>query len=106
MKLGVPAGGQELVWLGLIFVALISTCVDYQLTCLGTFPYLFQIEVFKQGFNRKLQEELQEQLGLMWVDWTRKLPDESGDNSSAKPEVSTWKGKQKGSGHLFFFFLK
>uniref|UniRef100_A0A803XW75 Perilipin n=1 Tax=Meleagris gallopavo TaxID=9103 RepID=A0A803XW75_MELGA len=44
------------------------------------------IEVFKQGFNRKLQEELQEQLGLMWVDWTRKLPDESGDNSSAKPE--------------------
>uniref|UniRef100_A0A8C9F2G3 Perilipin n=1 Tax=Pavo cristatus TaxID=9049 RepID=A0A8C9F2G3_PAVCR len=44
------------------------------------------IEAFKQGFNQKLQEELQEQLCQMWLDWTRKLPDESGDSSSAKPE--------------------
>ncbi|XP_052540107.1 perilipin-3-like isoform X2 [Tympanuchus pallidicinctus] len=44
------------------------------------------IEVFKQEFNEKLQEELQEQLCLMWVDYTRKLPDESGDNSFAKSE--------------------
>ncbi|XP_031458957.1 perilipin-3-like isoform X1 [Phasianus colchicus] len=44
------------------------------------------IEVFKQGFNQKLQEELQAQLCQMWLDWTRKLPDESGDNSFAKPE--------------------
>ncbi|XP_021272484.1 perilipin-3-like [Numida meleagris] len=43
------------------------------------------IEVFKQGFNQKLQEE-QEQLCQMWLDWTRKLPEESGDGSSAKPE--------------------
>uniref|UniRef100_A0A8V1A4S8 Perilipin n=1 Tax=Gallus gallus TaxID=9031 RepID=A0A8V1A4S8_CHICK len=44
------------------------------------------IEAFKQGFNQKLQQELQEQLCLMWLDWTRKLPDGSGDSSSAKPE--------------------
>ncbi|XP_042690445.1 perilipin-3-like, partial [Centrocercus urophasianus] len=47
------------------------------------------IEVFKQGFNQKLQEELQEQLCLMWVDYTRKLPDESGDNSFAKSEMES-----------------
>ncbi|XP_072206446.1 perilipin-3-like [Excalfactoria chinensis] len=44
------------------------------------------IEVFKQGFNKKLQEDLQERLCQMWLDWTRKLPEESEDRSSAKPE--------------------
>jgi len=46
----------------------------------------------------------------MWLDWTRKLPDGSGDSSSAKPEVFTWEGKQRVLGislSLFFFiFLK
>ncbi|NXC39504.1 PLIN3 protein, partial [Penelope pileata] len=44
-----------------------------------------QIEVLKQGFNKKLQEE-QEKLHQMWLDWTRKLPMESGDASSADPQ--------------------
>ncbi|XP_015736880.2 perilipin-3-like isoform X2 [Coturnix japonica] len=44
------------------------------------------IEVFRQGFDKKLQEKLEEQLCQMWLDWTRKLPEESEDRSSAKPE--------------------
>ncbi|NXI74740.1 PLIN3 protein, partial [Anseranas semipalmata] len=44
-----------------------------------------QIEVFKQGFNQKLQEG-QEKLRQMWLDWTRKFPKDSGDASSAEPE--------------------
>ncbi|NWX00051.1 PLIN3 protein, partial [Caloenas nicobarica] len=48
------------------------------------FP-LTQIEVFKQGFNQKLQEA-QEKLHQMWLDWSRKPSNESGDESSAEPE--------------------
>ncbi|NWQ95703.1 PLIN3 protein, partial [Burhinus bistriatus] len=44
-----------------------------------------QIEVFKQGFNQKLQEG-QEKLHQMWLDWSRKSSKESGDDSSAEPE--------------------
>ncbi|NXK19868.1 PLIN3 protein, partial [Arenaria interpres] len=44
-----------------------------------------QIEVFKQGFNQKLQEG-QEKLRQMWLDWSRKSSKESGDESSAEPE--------------------
>ncbi|NXQ91269.1 PLIN3 protein, partial [Nyctibius grandis] len=44
-----------------------------------------QIEVFKQGFNQKLQEG-QEKLHQMWLDWSRKFSKESGDESSAEPE--------------------
>ncbi|XP_065547488.1 perilipin-3-like [Lathamus discolor] len=43
------------------------------------------IEVFKQGFNQKLQEA-HEKLCQMWLDWSRKSSKESGDNSSADPE--------------------
>ncbi|NXE56946.1 PLIN3 protein, partial [Casuarius casuarius] len=43
-----------------------------------------QTEVFKQGFNQKLQEG-QEKLCQMWLDWS-KCPKDSGDASSAKPE--------------------
>ncbi|XP_067166162.1 perilipin-3-like [Apteryx mantelli] len=43
------------------------------------------IEVFKQGFNQKLQEG-QEKLCQMWLDWSKKCPRESGDANSAKPE--------------------
>uniref|UniRef100_A0A8B9ZFW2 Perilipin n=1 Tax=Anas platyrhynchos TaxID=8839 RepID=A0A8B9ZFW2_ANAPL len=43
------------------------------------------IEVFKQGFNKKLQEG-QEKLCQMWLDWTRKLPEDSRSASSAEPE--------------------
>ncbi|KAM6404488.1 perilipin-3-like [Rhynochetos jubatus] len=43
------------------------------------------IEVFKQGFNQKLQEG-QEKLHQMWLDWSRKSSKESGDKSSAEPE--------------------
>uniref|UniRef100_A0A672U868 Perilipin n=1 Tax=Strigops habroptila TaxID=2489341 RepID=A0A672U868_STRHB len=43
------------------------------------------IEVFKQGFNQKLQEQ-QEKLHQMWLDWSRKSSKEGGDNSSAEPE--------------------
>uniref|UniRef100_A0A8C3JQY2 Perilipin n=1 Tax=Calidris pygmaea TaxID=425635 RepID=A0A8C3JQY2_9CHAR len=43
------------------------------------------IEVFKQGFNQKLQEG-QEKLHQMWLDWSRKCSKESGDESSAEPE--------------------
>ncbi|KAM6053261.1 perilipin-3-like [Theristicus caerulescens] len=43
------------------------------------------IEVFKQGFNQKLQEG-QEKLHQMWLDWSRKSSKESGDESSAGPE--------------------
>uniref|UniRef100_A0A8C0EBL2 Perilipin n=1 Tax=Bubo bubo TaxID=30461 RepID=A0A8C0EBL2_BUBBB len=43
------------------------------------------IEVFKQGFNQKLQEG-QEKLHQMWLDWSRKSSKESGDESSAEPE--------------------
>ncbi|NXN43620.1 PLIN3 protein, partial [Rhinoptilus africanus] len=44
-----------------------------------------QIEVFKQGFNQKLQEG-QEKLHQMWLDWSRKSSKESGEESSAEPE--------------------
>ncbi|NXY74997.1 PLIN3 protein, partial [Glareola pratincola] len=44
-----------------------------------------QIEVFKQGFNQKLQEG-REKLHQMWLDWSRKSSKESGDKSSAEPE--------------------
>ncbi|NXM69040.1 PLIN3 protein, partial [Serilophus lunatus] len=44
-----------------------------------------QIEVFKQGFDQKLQEG-QERLHQMWLDWSRKSLKESGDKSSAEPE--------------------
>ncbi|NXL48389.1 PLIN3 protein, partial [Podilymbus podiceps] len=44
-----------------------------------------QIEVFKQGFNQKLQEG-QEKLHQMWLDWSRKSSEESRDESSADPE--------------------
>ncbi|NXE13772.1 PLIN3 protein, partial [Lophotis ruficrista] len=44
-----------------------------------------QIEVFKQGFNQKLQEG-QQKLHQMWLDWSRKSSKESGDESSADPE--------------------
>ncbi|NXN75607.1 PLIN3 protein, partial [Himantopus himantopus] len=44
-----------------------------------------QIEVFKQGFNQKLQEG-QEKLHQMWLDWSRKSSKESGDDSPAEPE--------------------
>ncbi|NXA18860.1 PLIN3 protein, partial [Ibidorhyncha struthersii] len=44
-----------------------------------------QIEVFKQGFNQKLQEG-QEKLHQLWLDWSRKSSKESGDDSSAEPE--------------------
>ncbi|NWX16031.1 PLIN3 protein, partial [Aegotheles bennettii] len=46
---------------------------------------LLQIEVFKQGFNQKLQEG-QEKLHQMWLDWSRKSCKESGDESSTEPE--------------------
>ncbi|XP_010161673.1 perilipin-3 [Antrostomus carolinensis] len=42
-------------------------------------------EVFKQGFNQKLQEG-QERLHQMWLDWSRKSSKESGDESSAEAE--------------------
>ncbi|NXX55312.1 PLIN3 protein, partial [Scopus umbretta] len=44
-----------------------------------------QIEVFKQGFNEKLQEG-QEKLHQMWLDWSRRSSKESTDESSAEPE--------------------
>ncbi|NXN13434.1 PLIN3 protein, partial [Indicator maculatus] len=44
-----------------------------------------QIEVFKQGFNQKL-EEGQEKLREMWLDWSRKSPKEAGDESLTEPE--------------------
>ncbi|NXJ14967.1 PLIN3 protein, partial [Odontophorus gujanensis] len=69
------------------FIVLISTCVDRQDRSAGIFFFhLTQIKVFKQGFPQKLQEELQEQLCQMWLDWTRQLSEESGDRSYAKPE--------------------
>ncbi|XP_071616292.1 perilipin-3-like [Heliangelus exortis] len=43
------------------------------------------IEVFKQGFNQKLQEG-QEKLHQMWLDWSRKCSKERGDKSSEEPE--------------------
>ncbi|KAM6113101.1 LOW QUALITY PROTEIN: perilipin-3-like [Pterocles gutturalis] len=43
------------------------------------------IEVFKQGFNQKLQEG-QKKLHQMWMDWSRKSSKESGDEGSAEPE--------------------
>ncbi|XP_040431981.1 perilipin-3-like isoform X2 [Cygnus olor] len=43
------------------------------------------IEVFKKGFNKKLQEG-QEKLCQMWLDWTRKFPKDSRYASSAEPE--------------------
>ncbi|XP_074965158.1 perilipin-3-like [Phalacrocorax aristotelis] len=43
------------------------------------------VEVFKQGFNQKLQEG-QKKLHQMWLDWSRKSSKESGDESSAEPE--------------------
>ncbi|NXL59581.1 PLIN3 protein, partial [Chordeiles acutipennis] len=46
---------------------------------------LSQIEVFKQGFNQKLQEG-QERLHQMWLDWSRKSSKEGGDESSAEAE--------------------
>ncbi|NXC12095.1 PLIN3 protein, partial [Corythaeola cristata] len=44
-----------------------------------------QIEVFKTGFNQKLQEG-REKLHQMWLDWSRRSSEESGDESSAEPE--------------------
>ncbi|NWI63600.1 PLIN3 protein, partial [Todus mexicanus] len=44
-----------------------------------------QIELFKQGFNQKLQEG-QKKLHQMWLDWSRKYSKESGDESSVEPE--------------------
>ncbi|NXP50117.1 PLIN3 protein, partial [Heliornis fulica] len=44
-----------------------------------------QVEVFKQGFNQKLQEG-QEKLHQMWLDWSRKSSKEAGDEMSAEPE--------------------
>ncbi|XP_009890418.1 PREDICTED: perilipin-3-like [Charadrius vociferus] len=44
------------------------------------------IEVFKRGFNQKL-EEGQEKLHQMWLDWSRKSSKESGDDSTAEPEM-------------------
>ncbi|NXS53854.1 PLIN3 protein, partial [Brachypteracias leptosomus] len=46
---------------------------------------LTQIEVFKEGFNQKLQEG-QKKLHQMWLDWSRKSSKESGDESSAELE--------------------
>uniref|UniRef100_A0A8C3RDA7 Perilipin n=1 Tax=Cyanoderma ruficeps TaxID=181631 RepID=A0A8C3RDA7_9PASS len=43
------------------------------------------IEAFKQGFNQKLHEG-QEKLYRMWLDWSRKYLEESGDESPAEPE--------------------
>ncbi|XP_009977416.1 PREDICTED: perilipin-3-like [Tauraco erythrolophus] len=43
------------------------------------------IEVFKQGFNQKLQEG-REKLHQMWLDWSRRSSEERGDESSAEPE--------------------
>ncbi|NXY47549.1 PLIN3 protein, partial [Ceuthmochares aereus] len=43
---------------------------------------LQQIEVFKQGFNQKLQEKLHQ----MWLDWSRKFSEEGGDGRSTEPE--------------------
>ncbi|XP_009953614.1 PREDICTED: perilipin-3-like [Leptosomus discolor] len=43
------------------------------------------MEVFKQGFNQKLQEG-QKKLHEIWLDWSRKSSKESGDESSAEPE--------------------
>ncbi|NXJ81592.1 PLIN3 protein, partial [Trogon melanurus] len=62
------------------------SCAVHQQICLDTliFP-LPQIEVFKQGFNQKLQEG-QEKLHQMWLDWSRKSFKESGDEGSAEPE--------------------
>lgn len=62
-----------------------------------------QIEVFKQGFNKKLQEG-QEKLCQMWLDWTRKLPEDSRSASSAEPEVSPW-GRARRSPKPFYFSL-
>ncbi|NXI50016.1 PLIN3 protein, partial [Chloroceryle aenea] len=44
-----------------------------------------QIEVFKQGFNQKLQEG-QKKLHQMWLDWSRKSSEASGDESSVELE--------------------
>ncbi|NXU58511.1 PLIN3 protein, partial [Turnix velox] len=44
-----------------------------------------QIEVFKQGFNQKLQEG-QEKLHQMWLDWSRRSTQEHGDESSTELE--------------------
>ncbi|NXV73343.1 PLIN3 protein, partial [Atlantisia rogersi] len=44
-----------------------------------------QAEVFKQGFNQKLQEG-QKKLHQMWLDWSRKSFEESGDEVFAEPE--------------------
>nr|XP_009914544.1 PREDICTED: perilipin-3-like [Haliaeetus albicilla] len=43
------------------------------------------IEVFKQGFNQKVQEG-QEKLQQMWVDWSKMSSEESGDKTSAEAE--------------------
>ncbi|NWU01430.1 PLIN3 protein, partial [Urocynchramus pylzowi] len=58
-----------------------------QLICLSWHSALPlpQIEAFKQGFNQKLQEE-QEKLHQMWLDWSRKYLQESGDESPGEPE--------------------
>ncbi|NXJ51739.1 PLIN3 protein, partial [Spizaetus tyrannus] len=44
-----------------------------------------QIEVFKQGFNQKVQEG-QEKLHQMWLDWSKKSSEESGDKTPAEAE--------------------
>uniref|UniRef100_A0A663DW87 Perilipin n=1 Tax=Aquila chrysaetos chrysaetos TaxID=223781 RepID=A0A663DW87_AQUCH len=41
------------------------------------------IEVFKQGFNQKVQEG-QEKLHQMWLDWSKKSSEESGDKTPAE----------------------
>lgn len=58
--------------------------------------------MFKQGFNQKVQEG-QEKLQQMWVDWSKKSSEESGDKTSAEAEVLPWGGKQWALGILLIF---
>ncbi|NXX87384.1 PLIN3 protein, partial [Urocolius indicus] len=46
---------------------------------------LTQIEMFKQGLVQKLQERW-EKLHQMWLDWSRKSSNESGDEIPTEPE--------------------
>ncbi|NXU11922.1 PLIN3 protein, partial [Pardalotus punctatus] len=59
----------------------------HRLICLSwrSHPPLPQIEAFKEGFNQKLQEG-QERLHQMWLDWSGKYLNESGNESPAEPE--------------------
>ncbi|NXC05746.1 PLIN3 protein, partial [Orthonyx spaldingii] len=69
------------------FIAGVKSFAIPQLICLSWHSDLPlpQIEAFKQGFNQQLQER-QEKLHLMWLDWSRKYLEESGDESPAEPE--------------------